>query len=140
MRRARAPAATRAGFIYVNRFWFNASMVFDRHSQLDSRGMFRFILVVVFSLLSAGFAQESSSSAGLISNPTFQKNCAKCHGKTAEGRHFGGPSLVSESTRSKSAEDLKNIISNGKGRMPKYAGKLTPEEVETLVGQIKNFK
>jgi mono/diheme cytochrome c family protein len=73
----------------------------------------------------------------LTANPVFQKNCAKCHGKTAEGRHFGGPSLISDKTFSASTEDLRNIIANGQGRMPKYAGKLTSEEIDTLVRQIK---
>jgi mono/diheme cytochrome c family protein len=35
-----------------------------------------------------------------------------------------------------SEEELRNIISNGKGRMPKYASKLKPEEINTLVHQI----
>lgn len=70
----------------------------------------------------------------------YQKNCAKCHGKTAEGRHFGGPSLVSEKSTSASADDLRTIIANGKHHMPKYAGKLTPEEIDTLVQQIKAAK
>jgi len=37
-----------------------------------------------------------------------------------------------------SADDLRSIITNGKHRMPKYAGKLTPEEINTLVDQIRN--
>jgi mono/diheme cytochrome c family protein len=76
----------------------------------------------------------------LTENPVYQKNCAKCHGKTAEGRHFAGPSLVSEKTTAASAADLRSIISNGKHHMPKYAGKLTPEEIDTLVQQIKASK
>ena len=36
-----------------------------------------------------------------------------------------------------SAADLRTILTNGKGHMPKYAGKLTPEEIDTLVEQIK---
>lgn len=67
----------------------------------------------------------------------YQEKCAKCHGKTAEGRHFGGPSLISEKVAGASVEDLRNIIANGKGRMPKYAGKLTPEETDNLVQQIR---
>ena len=93
------------------------------------------LTIVMCSLLlplTAVSAQTAPSSAGLTANPIFQKNCAKCHGKTAEGRHFGGPSLVSE----KAAGDVRNIITNGKGRMPKYASKLTPEEIDTLVQQI----
>jgi mono/diheme cytochrome c family protein len=84
------------------------------------------------------FAQTSpSDTTTLTTNPVFRKDCAKCHGKTATGRHFGGPSLVSEETAAMSADDLHNIIANGKGRMPKYASKLTSEEIDTLVQQVK---
>jgi mono/diheme cytochrome c family protein len=69
----------------------------------------------------------------------FEKNCTKCHGKTATSRHFGGPSLASERVNATSPDDLLNIISNGKDRMPKYAGKLTSEEIDTLVQQIKSL-
>jgi mono/diheme cytochrome c family protein len=82
-------------------------------------------------------AQNAPTSVALTDSPVYQKNCAKCHGKTAEGRHFGGPSLVSDKVAAASADDLKNIITNGKGHMPKYAGKLTPEEIDALVQEIK---
>lgn len=80
----------------------------------------------------------SAQTGSLTSNPMFEKNCAKCHGKTAEGRHFGGPSLVSEEVRKTSADELRTIITNGKHHMPKYQGKLSPEEIDTLVSQIKS--
>jgi mono/diheme cytochrome c family protein len=79
----------------------------------------------------------SAADTGLTENLVFQKNCAKCHGKTAEGRHFGGPSLVSGKVNAASSDDLRSIIANGKGHMPKYAGKLTPEEIDSLVQQIE---
>ncbi len=81
-------------------------------------------------------SQTPPSGATLTANPVFQKNCAKCHGKTAEGRHFGGPSLISGKTAAMSAEDLHNVITSGNGRMPKYDAKLTPEEIDTLVHEI----
>jgi mono/diheme cytochrome c family protein len=96
--------------------------------------MFVFALLFVFV---AAFAQTAPSDAGLTENPVFQKDCAKCHGKTAEGRHFAGPSLVSENTAATSADELRDIVTNGKHRMPKFAGKLTPEEIDALVQQIK---
>jgi mono/diheme cytochrome c family protein len=104
--------------------------------------MLRLIPFVCISLIATApvVAQAPASKPNLGSNPVFQNNCAKCHGKTAEGRHFGGPSLVSEKTQSASAEELRNIIANGKGRMPKYAGKLQEVEMDTLVQQIKNLK
>jgi mono/diheme cytochrome c family protein len=45
--------------------------------------------------------------------------------------------LVSEKVASASADDLRSMITSGKGRMPKYAGKLTPDEIDTLVKQIE---
>jgi mono/diheme cytochrome c family protein len=98
------------------------------------------LTIVMFSLLLAVTgvsAQTPASDATLTANPVFRKNCAKCHGKTAEGRHFGGPSLISEKAASASPDDLRNIIANGKSRMPKFASKLTAEEIDTLVQQIK---
>jgi mono/diheme cytochrome c family protein len=93
----------------------------------------RIRLLLVASLLTASlFAQSSTTS--LTSDPVYDKNCAKCHGKTAEGRHFGGPSLA---TSKLSADETKAIITNGKGRMPKYAGKLTDEQIATLTSEIK---
>ncbi len=85
----------------------------------------------------AGVSARTPPSTTLTANPVFQKNCAKCHGKTAQGRHFGGPSLTLEKSTAVSAADLRAILTNGKGHMPKYAGKLTPEEIDTLVEQIK---
>jgi mono/diheme cytochrome c family protein len=96
------------------------------------------VCLVPFAL-TAGFAQ-TPPAAPLTESAVFQKNCAKCHGKTAEGRHFAGPSLVTEKTMSASADDLRDIITNGKHHMPKFAGKLTPEEINTLVDQIKATK
>lgn len=101
------------------------------------------ISVAVCSLLftlTAAFAQTSPpADTTLIANPVFQSNCAKCHGKTAEGRHFGGPSLISGKTAGTSTADLHNIVTSGKGRMPKYASKLTSEQIDMLVQQIKTL-
>jgi mono/diheme cytochrome c family protein len=90
--------------------------------------------------LGAFSAQNLPAETGLLANSVYVKNCAKCHGKTAEGRHFGGPSLVAAKTATASADDLRNMIANGKGHMPKFAGKLTPEEIDTLVKQIQALK
>lgn len=102
---------------------------------------FRFLSALCCLLFAAAglFAQTAASDATLTTNPVFQQNCAKCHGKTAEGRHFGGPALVSEKTSTATVDELSNIITNGKHRMPKYQGKLTPEEISTLAEQIKSL-
>lgn len=83
------------------------------------------------------FAQAPASDSVLFANPAYTKNCAKCHGKTGEGHRFGGPSLISEKTAAASPDDLRDIIANGKGHMPKFAGKLTSGEIDTLVKQVQ---
>lgn len=88
-------------------------------------------------VIATALAQPLPSSAKLTEKPVYKEKCAKCHGKTAEGRHFSGPSLVSGKAAAASVEDLRIIIANGKGRMPKYAGKLTSEEIDNLVQQIR---
>ena len=88
-------------------------------------------------VIAAALGQTPSSATKLTENPVYKKECSKCHGKTAEGRHFGGPSLISEKTAAASVEDLRNVIANGKGRMPKYARKLTSEEIDNFVQQIQ---
>lgn len=92
--------------------------------------------IVLMGAAYLGWAQ-APTDVGLTESPVYTKNCAKCHGKGAEGRHFGGPSLRADKVNAMSNEDLRNMISNGKGRMPAFAGKLAPEEIEALVRQIK---
>jgi mono/diheme cytochrome c family protein len=96
--------------------------------------------LLIFTLCLCGtIAAEDRdiNSSALTSNSIYQKNCAKCHGKTAAGRHFGGPALISERVSSASIDDLRAIINNGKARMPKFAGKLASVDVDQLLMQIK---
>jgi mono/diheme cytochrome c family protein len=92
---------------------------------------------VLFFASIAAHSQSQPSGTTLITNPVFVNNCAKCHGADAEGRHFRGPSLTSEKVAAASEDDLRNIITNGKGHMPKYKGKIAPDEIDTLVQQVK---
>jgi mono/diheme cytochrome c family protein len=94
-------------------------------------------MCAVSFVVTGALAQTPSSGTKLTENLVYKKDCAKCHGKTADGRHFGGPSLISDKTAAASVQDLRNIIANGKGHMPKYTGKLTSEEIDSLVQQIR---
>ncbi|HTR23218.1 MAG TPA: cytochrome c [Terriglobales bacterium] len=92
-----------------------------------------FILACLIGTISA--AEEAAPA--LVSNPLYQKNCAKCHGKTAKGRRMGGPALISGKVSDASVDNLRSIITNGKGRMPKFSEKLAPAEIGQLIMQIK---
>jgi len=96
-----------------------------------------FVLALLAATAIAAVPQTPPSNQSLTDNPVFQQNCAKCHGKKADGRMFAGPSLRSPKVTSSSEDQLRELITNGKHRMPKFAGKLSPEEIDTLVQQIK---
>lgn len=92
----------------------------------------------LLGLLASGQQAKSEPEGSLTANPVYQKNCAKCHGKTAEGRFMAGPSLASEKATTLSADELHGIITKGKHRMPKFEGKLQSSEVDALVQQIQS--
>jgi mono/diheme cytochrome c family protein len=94
-------------------------------------------LCCTFLGMAVAVAQAPPIDSWLTANPVFEKNCSGCHGKAAEGRHFAGPSLKSDKVAAASDSDLRNMITNGKGRMPKFTGKLTPEEIDAVVQQIR---
>ena len=92
---------------------------------------------MIFALGLTAYAQNPKSEDSLTRNPIYQSNCSKCHGKNAEGRFMAGPSLVSEKSKALSADELRDIITKGKHRMPKFEGKLTASDIDTLVEQIR---
>ena len=94
-------------------------------------------LVLLIGIATVASAEDPAPSGLLTSDPVYQKQCAKCHGKSAEGRHFGGPSLVTDHAMKMSSDDVRSIVTNGKGRMPKYGSKLSAEEINRLVLEMK---
>jgi mono/diheme cytochrome c family protein len=114
--------------------WFKFGEVFVRLNLKILRCALA-VCSVTFALATA--LGQTTPAASLTDNPVFQKDCAKCHGKTAQGRHFGGPSLVSEKVAAASADELRGMIANGKGHMPKFGGKLTPEQIDALAEEIR---
>jgi mono/diheme cytochrome c family protein len=85
-------------------------------------------------------ALAQGSSVSLINNPVYQENCARCHGKSAEGHFMKGPSFTSGKAAAMSADDLHKLIANGKGHMPKFGDKLSSEQIGGLVEQISMLK
>ncbi|HZQ68297.1 MAG TPA: cytochrome c [Terriglobales bacterium] len=75
----------------------------------------------------------------------FKAKCAVCHGATGAGDTGMGKAmnlrdLGSADVQKQSDADLTAIITNGKGKMPKYDGKLTKEQIESLVQHVRTLK
>jgi mono/diheme cytochrome c family protein len=95
------------------------------------------LAAAVLLCLALAHAQDAKPEASLTTNPVYEKNCARCHGKTAEGRFMAGPSLLSGKAAAMSADDLRTIITNGKHHMPKFGEKLSSAEIDVLVDQLQ---
>lgn len=76
---------------------------------------------------------------------TFKAKCAMCHGpdgkaQTAMGKSLNIRDLGSAEVQGQSDADLTKIITDGKGKMPKYDGKLTKDQISDVVKYIRTLK
>jgi len=98
-----------------------------------------FLAVLAFALL---FSTCSLADSGA---DTFKGKCAMCHGAdgkgaTAMGKNLNLRDLGSADVQGQSDADLTNIVTNGKGKMPKYDGKLTKDQIGDVVKFIRTLK
>jgi cytochrome c6 len=97
--------------------------------------MLPWLLLVAF-IVSVNCLADSDSAA------LFKSKCAMCHGPdgtgSAMGQKLGVKSYKSPDIQKQSDADLKNSITNGKGKMPAYKT-LTPEQVGGLVKYVREL-
>jgi len=104
------------------------------------KSLIRAVLVIsAFALL---FSTYSPAQSG---GDTFKAKCAMCHGADGKADNAMGKTmkirdLGSADVQSQSDADLQGIITNGKGRMPKYDGKLTKDQISDVVKFIRTLK
>ncbi len=72
----------------------------------------------------------------------YETKCAACHGKdgTAKppgkgSKNFNDP----EFQNTWSAEAIANITAEGKGKMPAYRSKLSPEQIRAVAAHVKTL-
>lgn len=98
--------------------------------------------IIIISMLWSlpSLAQELPPTPEQVHQTVAQnwaKFCAKCHeadGKaTNVGDYLGAPADLNEATKDKTAEELFEIIAEGKNKkMPAFKKKLTQKEIENL--------
>lgn len=93
-------------------------------------------------------AQSSGSPAAVsdkdkqMASALFSKNCAICHGPDGKGnKSIGTPNFTDPAfDKSVSASEMQTAIHNGKGAvMPAWSGKLTDEQISSLVMYIRSL-
>ena len=96
-------------------------------------------------LLVATFALGMSIAAMADGASIFKAKCAMCHGADGSGnspmgKSMGLKDLGSAEVQSSSDTDLAAVISNGKGKMPAYKGKLSDSDISDVVKYIRTLK
>jgi mono/diheme cytochrome c family protein len=96
--------------------------------------MTRFLLgALLLGLLSACVGRPAQNASG---EEIYLQLCANCHGDTMQGAV--GPSLgPGSNTVGQPDEFLRVTISQGRGRMPSFQSSLTDDQVDRLVGFIR---
>ena len=94
-------------------------------------------ILLVLAAMPSLFAAEAPA--------VFKAKCAACHGADATGQTAVGKTMKirnfhSAEVQKQSDEELTKIITDGKGKMPSFKGKLTNEEVASVVKFIRSLK
>lgn len=92
-----------------------------------------------FVLCCFGVRTDSAQRVGSGSQSRVQRALRQVPRQDNGRTPFWRTSLISEKVAAVSADDLSNIITNGKGHMPKFANKLTPDQIDALVHQIQSL-
>ncbi len=91
------------------------------------------LLGLAFALTVPAFAQDSPADI-------YKAKCAACHGADGSKSMMGAKPLNGADVKAMSDADLNGAITNGKGKMPAYKGKLTDAQITGLVGYIRSLQ
>src|ERR1044071_4943352 len=103
--------------------------------------MKRFVLALaIMAMMLAPLAAIAADGAAV-----YKAKCASCHGPDGKGETSIGQSMKPKSLASAQGEktsdaDLTKTISDGKGKMPAYKAKLSPDEIKALVAYIRTLQ
>jgi mono/diheme cytochrome c family protein len=95
-------------------------------------------------LLMIAFAAGAVAQNAPAAKDLFASKCAICHGpdgsaQTTMGKNLKIRDFHSADVQKQSDADLKTAITKGKGKMPAFEGKLTGEQIDQLVGYLREI-
>jgi mono/diheme cytochrome c family protein len=100
------------------------------------------VRIAVLALLSASLALPAVAQQ--TGEATYKAKCAMCHGPDGKGStmgvKMGAHDFTSADVQKQSDAQLTAIITNGKGKMPAYSGKLKDSDIAGLVAYIRTLK
>jgi cytochrome c6 len=92
----------------------------------------------------ATFALPSTVRAQNDAAKVFKANCTLCHADDGSGNSPSGKALKAKDLRSAEVQKqtdaaLAEVIAKGRGKMPAFGKKLSPEVINSLVAYIRQL-
>jgi len=103
-------------------------------------------ILLLFAVLSLGFAHAIDPIAGETDGAgmkSYNRKCAVCHGKdgVAKKNAKGSADLNDPAwQQSVTLKEIEEVTAEGKGKMPKFLRKLTPEEIKLVAKYVMSLK
>ena len=102
----------------------------------------RWMVGLMAATLCASAVLAAEDGAGI-----YLQKCKKCHGddgtgnaRMAKGLKLPDPAKLSLAATSEMTDDeIRKIITEGKGKMPEYASKLTPAEIGAVLAYCRTL-
>jgi cytochrome c6 len=74
----------------------------------------------------------------------YARSCTRCHGadgrgQTPKGKQTGAPDFTGKKWKPNDARMIE-VITNGKGKMPKFKGTLDEDEIKAVMMYVKTLK
>ena len=96
------------------------------------------IAILAATTVTSAFAQGAGAD-------TFKSKCAMCHGADGlasgpAGKALQVPAFNSPAAAKATTAEMIAITTNGKGKMPAYAGKLTDAQIKDVVAYVKTLQ
>jgi cytochrome c6 len=73
----------------------------------------------------------------------YKAKCAMCHGPDGKGamaKKMGSKDLTDPEVQGKSEADIAKIVTDGKGKMTGFKGKLSDDQIKAVAGYVKTLK
>jgi cytochrome c6 len=92
------------------------------------------VSVFAFALLTVAAAARAEGASAL-----FQKKCATCHGMDGKGQTKMGERMGIKDLAASggSAEEMEKVISDGRGKMPAFKGRISDDEIKSVAAFVK---
>jgi len=108
------------------------------HNKATLRLAITAIFLVLVGFSHWGFGQSTK-------NLSYSTKCETCHGDkgladTSPGKLFHMKPITDPAVLAMTDSELKDVITNGSGKMPAYKGKLSDAEIQDLMNYIHQLE